>query len=191
MINIVLRVGWFRAAASGAGLRGRGQGSAGRPTAQRRGLDADTGRRILLVAGPPVRGGERAMFFGPVVSDRVHPHDLAVAGKLHRSGHDADLGVAAAPAVPDPIVGARERHVPGGVHHPGYGQPVGGAPRPAAALPQPDLLLLAGVGYAALHVFGDQHLRRCQIFCVSSGYLFERRHCCDDDYERERAGRAA
>ena len=22
-------------------------------------------------------------------------------------------------------------------------------------------------------------LRRCQIFCVSSGYLFERRHCCD------------
>jgi transposase-like protein len=20
---------------------------------------------------------------------------------------------------------------------------------------------------------------RCQIFCVSSGYLFERRHCCD------------
>ncbi|MCE3274536.1 MAG: hypothetical protein K0R13_391 [Propionibacteriaceae bacterium] len=41
--------------------------------------------------------GERAMFFGPVVSDRVHPHDLAVAGKLHRSGHDADLGAAAAP----------------------------------------------------------------------------------------------
>ncbi len=33
MINIVFRVGWFRAAASGAGLRGRGQGSAGRPTA--------------------------------------------------------------------------------------------------------------------------------------------------------------
>lgn len=24
---------------------------------------------------------------------------------------------------------------------------------------------------------------RCQIFCVSSGYLFERRHCCDDDHE--------
>ena len=29
-----------------------------------------------------------------------------------------------------------------------------------------------------------QHLLgRCQIFCVSSGYLFERRHCCDDDHE--------
>ena len=33
-----------------------------------------------------------------------------------------------------------------------------GAPRPAAALPQPDLLALAGVGFAALHVFGDQHV---------------------------------
>jgi putative transposase len=33
--------------------------------------------------------------------------------------------------------------------------------------------------------------RRCQIFCVSSGYLFERRHCCDDDDERGRACRAA
>jgi hypothetical protein len=35
------------------------------------------------------------------------------------------------------------------------------------------------------------HGGRCQIFCVSSGYLVERRHCCDDDHERERAGRAA
>ena len=44
---------------------------------------------------------------------------------------------------------------------------VGGLPRPAAALPQPRLpqprrpqprLLVAGVGFAALHVFGDQHL---------------------------------
>jgi hypothetical protein len=32
---------------------------------------------------------------------------------------------------------------------------------------------------------------RCQIFCVSSGYLLERRHCCDDDDERARAGREA
>ena len=29
-------------------------------------------------------------------------------------------------------------------------------------------------------------LGRCQIFCVSSGYLFERRHCCE--YDRERGG---
>jgi transposase, IS30 family len=26
--------------------------------------------------------------------------------------------------------------------------------------------------------------RRCQIFCVSSGYLCERRHCCDHDRQR-------
>jgi hypothetical protein len=32
---------------------------------------------------------------------------------------------------------------------------------------------------------------RCQIFCVSSGYLSERRHCCDHGDERGRAGRAA
>ena len=57
MINIVVSVvGWFRVAANSAGVRGRGQGSAGRPTAQRRGLDAGTGRRILSVAGPPVPG---------------------------------------------------------------------------------------------------------------------------------------
>ena len=54
MINIVLRVGWFHAAASGAGLRGRGRRLAHSQAAQRRGRDADTGRRILLVAGPPV-----------------------------------------------------------------------------------------------------------------------------------------
>ena len=60
MINLP-RAGWFRAAADRAGLRGRGQGSAGRPTAQRRGLDADPGRRILSVAGPR-QGGERSVF---------------------------------------------------------------------------------------------------------------------------------
>jgi hypothetical protein len=82
MINMVFPVGWFRAAAICAGLRGRGQGSAGRPTAQRLGLDAGPGRRILSLAGPPIRGGERAMLFGPVVPDRMDPHDLAVAGEL-------------------------------------------------------------------------------------------------------------
>jgi hypothetical protein len=42
-------------------------------------------------------------------------------------------------------------------HPPQDGHPVGGAPRPTAALPQPDLLL-AGVGFAALDVLGDQHV---------------------------------
>ena len=102
MINIVVRVGWFRAAASCAGLRGRGQGSAGRPTAQRLGLDAGTGRRILSLAGPPVRGGEGAVLFGPVVPDRVDAHDVAVARQLDGTGDDAHLGAAAAPAVADP-----------------------------------------------------------------------------------------
>ena len=88
IIFLLWWAGWFRAAAIRAGWRGRGQGSAARPTAQRLGLDAGTGRRILSVAGPPVRGGERAVFLGPVVPDRVHPDDLPVAGELHRVGHD-------------------------------------------------------------------------------------------------------
>ena len=93
MINIVVWVGWFRAAAKSAGVRGRGQGSAGRPTAQRRGLDAGPGRRILSLAGPPVRGGERAVLLGPVMPDRVDPDDVAVAGKLDRTGDDAHLAL--------------------------------------------------------------------------------------------------
>src|SRR5215211_267448 len=101
---ILPRAGWFRAAADRAGLRGRGQGSAGRPTAQRRGLDAGIGRRILSVAGPPIRGGERARLFGPVVPDRMHPDDLAIAGKLNRASDDADLDAATPPRVTDPVV---------------------------------------------------------------------------------------
>src|SRR4030095_7144361 len=157
IILVVSDVGWFRVAANSAGLRGRGQGSAGRPTAQRRGLDAGPGRRLLAGAGPPRRGGERTMLFGPVVPDRMHPDDLALDAELHRTGHDAYLHRSAAPAVPDPVVGASKRHVPGGVQHPGHGHPVGGPARPPAALPQPRLLV-AAVGFAALDVFGDQHL---------------------------------
>src|SRR4029453_19314113 len=104
MINIGFGSGGSAPLLLSAGLRGRGQGSAGRPTAQRRCLDADPGRRILPVAGPPVRGGERTVLFGPVVPDRMDPHDLAVAGKLHRTGDDADLGTAAAPAGAAPRV---------------------------------------------------------------------------------------
>jgi hypothetical protein len=157
MINIVLRVGWSRAAASGAGLRGRGQGSAVRPTARRRGLDADTGRRIMGLAGPPVRGGERAMLFGPVVPARMHPHDAAVTGKLDGVGDNTDLDLSAAPAVTDPIVGAGKRHVAGRIDHPVHHHPVGGPAGPAAALPQ---FGFAGatLGLAALDMLGDQHL---------------------------------
>src|SRR4029450_3449022 len=99
IILVVSDVGWFRAAANSAGLRGRGQGSAGRPTAQRRGLDAGPGRRILPVARPPVRGGERPMLLGPVVPDRMHAHDLAVDAELHRTGHNAHLRGPTPPAV--------------------------------------------------------------------------------------------
>jgi integrase len=35
------------------------------------------------------------MLLGPVMPDRVHPHDLAVAGQLNRTGDDADLGPSA------------------------------------------------------------------------------------------------
>src|SRR4051812_34464753 len=83
MIIFALGGGWFRAVAAGAGWRGRGQGSAGRPTAERLGLDAVAGRRILAVAGPPVRGGVGAVLLAPVVADRVDADDLAIAGQLH------------------------------------------------------------------------------------------------------------
>jgi hypothetical protein len=113
---------------------------------------------IILVAWL-VGGSAPLSCFGSVVPDRVHAQDVAVAGKLHRTGDDADFGAAAAPAVADPVVGAGERHIPGGVHHPADGHCVRGAPRTTAAQPQPDLLLwVAGVGFAALHVFGDQHV---------------------------------
>jgi hypothetical protein len=51
--------GWFRVAVGRAGSRGRGQGSGGSPTAQRRGLDAANDRLILSVAGA-ARSGWRA-----------------------------------------------------------------------------------------------------------------------------------
>src|SRR5829696_1038138 len=111
IILVVSAGGWFRAAANSAGVRGRGQGSAGRPTAQRRGLDAGPGGRILSVAGPPVRGGERPVFLGSVVPDRMHPQDLPVAGHLHRVGDDRDLHAAAPPGVSDLIYGAGERQL--------------------------------------------------------------------------------
>jgi hypothetical protein len=74
-------------------------------TAERLGLDAGPGRRIIVVAGPPVRVGERAVFFGPVVPDGVHPDDLPVAGQLHRVGDDRHLDAAPLPCVPDPRLG--------------------------------------------------------------------------------------
>src|SRR4030095_7814970 len=115
----------FRVAAIRAGVRGWGQGSAGRPTAQRHSLDARPGRRILSVAGPAGRGGERTVFLGPVVPDRMHPHDLPVAGHLDRVGHDRDLHTAAPPSVPDLIHGAGERQLSGAVDDPGYRHPAG------------------------------------------------------------------
>ncbi len=46
--------------------------------------------------------------------------------------------------------------------------------RPAAALPQPDPLLLADVGFAALDVYGDQHITvedrtRCSAATAATG----------------------
>jgi hypothetical protein len=89
---------------------------------------------IVSVAGPPVRGGERAMLFGPVVPDRVHSYDVAVDADLDRSGHDRHFHTATPPPIAHPVVGAGERHIPGGIHDPGDAQPVGGASRTAAAL---------------------------------------------------------
>ena len=41
------------------------------------------------MAGPPVRGSEGAILFGPVVPDRVRPHDVAVDAELDRAGYQA------------------------------------------------------------------------------------------------------
>jgi hypothetical protein len=106
-----------------------------------------------VVAGPPVRGGERAMLLGPVVPDRVHPDGLAGARQLDRTGHDADLGAAAPPAVADPIVGAGERDIPRGSPPPGS-QPsrrwragTGGCPA-AAGPPAAGRCRVCGVAHA-------------------------------------------
>ena len=114
------------------------------------------------------------MLLGPIVPDRMDAHDVAVAGQLHRAGYQAHFHRPTAPAVANPIVCARKLHVSGGVHNPGHGQPVGGPPRPAAALLQPDLLLVGGVGFAALHVFGDQHLTVKDSHQMIGGYRLDR-----------------
>jgi hypothetical protein len=98
------------------------------------------------------------MLLGPVVPDRMDPDDLTLDAELNGVGDDTNLGAATPPRVSHPIVGAGKRYVAGGVHHSSHGHSVGGLPRPAAALPQRYLLRLAGVGFAALHMFGDQHL---------------------------------
>lgn len=51
----------------------------------------DPAPRILAVlAGAPVRAGERGVLLGPVMADRRHPDDLALVGQLHRPGDDRD-----------------------------------------------------------------------------------------------------
>jgi site-specific recombinase XerC len=47
------------------------------------------------VAGPPVQCGERTVFLGSVVPDRLDSDDLAVASDLDRAGHDGHLDAAA------------------------------------------------------------------------------------------------
>ena len=62
---------------------------------------------------------------------------------------------------------------------------------PSAAETAP--VVLANVSAPSSPTNAGRPTWRCQIFCVSSGYLFERRHCCEYDRERGacRAARAA
>ena len=74
----------------------------------------------------------------------------------------------------NPLVwsGPAARVVAGLVSNQGVGDLVGAVCHGAADHP---VLLAAGPQLLTVAAGG----RRCQIFCVSSGYLFERRHCCD------------
>jgi hypothetical protein len=101
MINIVF---WSGGSAPLLTASGHGVGVKARPAGRPRSgvvLTPTPTRRILAVAGPPVRGGEGAMFFGPVVPDRMDADDLVIAGQLDRLGDDAHLHRPAAPAVAD------------------------------------------------------------------------------------------
>ena len=163
MINIVLRVGLVprrgllrRVTASGSRL----------------GRQADRAAARLLTPAPagaswwwrgrPFGVGERAVLLGPVAAGSGAPGAMwPVARQLHRTGHDRRLGrLLAAPAVADPVKSwcRRTRHTRRSPPLGSQRHPVGSAPGPAAALPQPNLLLLAGVGFAALHMLSDQHV---------------------------------
>ena len=126
-----------RLSAVRAGSRGRGQGSALTPTAQRRGLDTGTVRRILTrLAGPAVRGRVRAVLLGPVVADRLGAHDRAMTGHLHRPGNDANLDFFSPPSPSDPVHGPGERHLSAAIDHAGHHDPAGDRPSGAPALAQ-------------------------------------------------------
>lgn len=47
-----------------------------------------------------MRVRERTVFLGPVVPDRMHPHDRSLIGQLHRRRHDRDLQRLAGQAFP-------------------------------------------------------------------------------------------
>ena len=81
MINIVSRVGWFRAAASRAGSRGRGQGSAGRPTAQRLWTTAALPQPRLLV---PAIGFAALDMLSDQHLTVEDPHQMLRGDRLHR-----------------------------------------------------------------------------------------------------------
>ena len=80
----------------------------------------------------------------------------------------------AAPAVADPIVGAGKRHITGGVDHPGHGQPVGGSRTADVAGRCRTCGLGCRVGFAALHMLGDQHVTVEDPHQVIGGHRLDR-----------------
>src|SRR5258708_5005690 len=59
------------------------------------------------------------MLFGPVVTDWMDPHDLAIDRQLHRRADDRDLDLRASPRPPPPIPGPGEAAGAVGVGDPG------------------------------------------------------------------------
>jgi hypothetical protein len=98
----------------------------------------------------------------------MHPHDLPVAGHLHRVGDDRDLHAAAPPGVSDLIHGAGERQLSGAVDDPGHRHLRGRLACGPAALHR---LSWLGVGFAALDMFGDQLCPLCQLRTGGSDML--------------------
>ncbi len=82
--------------------------------------DSSSAGRCMSGAALGVR--ERAEFAASVVSDRVHPNDLAALAQLYRSGDDRHVDALPSPRSPAAVSCTSEADHPAVVSQPGHGQ---------------------------------------------------------------------
>ena len=103
-----------------------------------------------------MRCGVRAVLLGPVVADGVGAHDRALHRTICTDPATIETSTCFSPPRPSgPIHRPGERHIPVVVDDPGHHDPAGSRPRAAPALARRPR---RGVGFAPLHVRGDQHV---------------------------------